>query len=52
MKQYTHNNKKVRGVLREPSHGRPIGTIKLTQKCAETLKKVQWRLATKENNHT
>ena len=37
VKVYTHNNQKIHGLLREPKHGQPIGTIGLTQKCAETV---------------
>lgn len=37
VKVYTHNNQKIHGLLREPKHGQPIGTIGLTQTCAETV---------------
>ena len=40
VKTYTHNGQNVRGVLREPSHGQPIGCIQLTQEVAETVSKV------------
>ena len=39
LKTYEHNGTKVRGILREPSHGRPIGTIELIQSSSDTVKK-------------
>jgi hypothetical protein len=39
VKIYTHKNQKVRGIVREPCHGCPIGTITLTEEVTETVRK-------------
>ena len=36
IKKVQHNGAMVRGVIREPCHGQPIGCIKLTQRCMVT----------------
>ena len=40
VKTFTHNNRAVRGILREPSHGQPIGVIQLLEETAAGVNKV------------
>lgn len=39
IKNYAHNGMKIRGLIREPVHGNPIGTVKLTEKVSEGIRK-------------
>ena len=39
VKNYTHNGMRIRGLIREPVHGNPIGTIQLTEKVSEGIRK-------------
>jgi hypothetical protein len=40
VKNYSYKGRSVRGILREPSYGRPIGTIEMTEDVMDTVHKV------------